>query len=195
MASVAQPRLMTAEEFLALPEEDGVERMLIRGELWEKPITRRNRFHTETEALITYYLLAWVRSQPRPRGKVHSGEVGVRLRRTPDTTFGIDAVYYSPDRAISAQGDDTTLLDGPPTLAVEILSPSDKVEDIQVKLDEYLAAGVPVVWVVDPHFKTVTIYRPGRGPELLHGQATLTDETHLPGFKVAVADLFPEGSD
>lgn len=73
---------------------------------------------------------------------------------------------------------------------MEILSPSDKVEEIQAKLDEYVAAGVPVVWVVDPHFKTVTVYRPDRGPELLHGSAVLAEETHLPGFGVAVAELF-----
>jgi hypothetical protein len=69
MGTVAPPRRMTAEEFLSLPTDDGVERMLIRGEVWEKPLTRRNRFHAATESLIAHLLWAWVRSRPRPKGK------------------------------------------------------------------------------------------------------------------------------
>ena len=189
--SVAAPtRPMTIEEFLALPTDDGIERMLIRGEVWEKPMTRRNRFHARLESLISHLLRSWSNSRPEPRGEVYSGEAGVRLTQAPPSVYGIDVVYLSAER-LASQPDDTTLLDGPPTLAVEILSPSDKIEEIQAKLDEYLTAGVPVAWVVDPHFKTVTVYRPDRGPEMLHGDAVLTDQTHLPGFAVAVTELFP----
>ncbi len=192
MATVAAERLMTAEEFLALPTDDSVERMLIRGEVWEKPMTRRNRFHSGTEAAVAYLLTAWLRTRPQPRGRVFSGEAGVRLTRDPDSIVGIDVAYFSPEQLRSAESADTTLLVGPPTLAVEILSPSDRIDEIQAKLDEYLGAGVPIVWVVDPHFKAVTVYRPGQGPVTLHGEALMQDETHLPGFRVAVAELFPE---
>lgn len=191
MATVAPTRLMTTEEFLALPTDDGMERMLIRGEVWEKPMTRRNKFHSRLESLIAQLLRNWNDSRPAPRGDVYSGEAGVRLTQDPDSTFGIDVVYLSAER-LAEQTDETTLLVGPPTLAVEILSPSDRIEEIQAKLDEYLASGVPVVWVVDPHFKAVTVYRPGKGPETLHGEALLEDEAHLPGFRVAVRELFPK---
>jgi len=46
---------MTTEELLALPE-DGVDRYLIRGLLREKPMTKRNRWHTRVEARIVYLL-------------------------------------------------------------------------------------------------------------------------------------------
>jgi hypothetical protein len=85
---------MTVEQFLALPD-DGVERDLIRGELREKPTTRRNRLHARTEARIGYFLLAWLEQQPSPRGDVLSGEVGCILRHEPATTVGIDVVYVS----------------------------------------------------------------------------------------------------
>ncbi|MEX0702042.1 MAG: hypothetical protein WD069_08095 [Planctomycetales bacterium] len=86
-ATETSSRLMTAEEFLALPE-DGMERMLIRGRLWEKPVTRRNRWHSWIEARIVYLLWDWLESQPKPRGLVHSGEAGFRLHRDPDTFVG-----------------------------------------------------------------------------------------------------------
>ena len=59
--------------------------------------------------------------------------------------------------------DDTTLVDGAPVLVVEILSPNDVQEQIDEKIDEYLAAGVLLVWVIDPHDRTVLIYRKGEG--------------------------------
>ena len=55
--------LMTAEEFLALPD-DGMERDLIRGEIREKPMTRRNRDHSGVEAKIAALLIIWLLQQP-----------------------------------------------------------------------------------------------------------------------------------
>jgi Uma2 family endonuclease len=179
---------MTTEELLAIPD-DGVERWLIRGQLREQGMTRRNRWHGGVEAKISYFLWAWLRQQPEPHGQVLSGEVGCRLRRNPDTSVGVDVMYISADLA-DREPEDTSLIDGPPILAVEILSPSDKLEEITEKVDEYLRAGVALVWVVDPHFHTVTVYRPDAAPQMFNVSEELTGEPHLPGFRVAVADIF-----
>jgi Uma2 family endonuclease len=93
----------------------------------------------------------WLDEQPEPRGELLAGEVGCRLQRNPDVTIGIDLVYLGPELA-SVHPEDCRVIDGIPTLAAEIFSPSDKFEDINEKLDEYLAHGVTVVWFVDPHF-------------------------------------------
>src|SRR5829696_2645871 len=98
-APVTAP-LMTTEELLALPQAD-VERQLIRGELREKRITRRNRRHSRTEANLAYFLGHWLRQQPEPRGEVLDGEAGFRLRRDPDTTVGIDVAYISAELSAS----------------------------------------------------------------------------------------------
>lgn len=86
--------------------------------------------------------------------------------------------------------DETTLVDGPPVLAVEILSPSDKQEEIDEKVAEYLAAGVALVWVVNARFRTVTVFRADAEPELFNVRQELSAEPHLPNFRVAVRDLF-----
>src|SRR5579875_2681732 len=120
MATVATP--MNTEELLALPD-DGMERWLIAGELREHPRehckTVRNRFHSRAMICIGTELELWRRQQPQPRGQVLGGEVGVRLSRDPDTTVGVDVVYVSAD-VIIRQTDETTLIEGVPTLAVEI---------------------------------------------------------------------------
>jgi Uma2 family endonuclease len=179
---------MTTAELLAMPE-DGVDRELIRGRLREKPMTKRNRWHSRIEAKISQVLLNWLERQPKPRGEVLSGEAGCRLRRNPDSTVGIDVVYISADLA-AHDPEETSLIDGVPVLAVEILSPSDKQEEINEKIDEYLVTGVAVVWVVDPHFQTVRVHRPGLPPELFNTGQELSGEPHLPGFRVPVADIF-----
>src|SRR6266851_7816155 len=123
MAMAAEPKLMTTEEMLALPE-NGVDRWLVRGQLREKPMTIRNRTHSRIMVRISYLLENWLERQPEPRGSVYCGEVGVRLRRDPDTTVGVDVTYVSAD-TMARQTDATTLIEGAPVLAVEILSPSD----------------------------------------------------------------------
>lgn len=123
--STAAARPMTTEQLLALPR-DGVERWLIRGKLREKPKTVHNRWHSRVLVNIGYWLTAWLLKQLHPRGQILGGQPGCRLRRSPDSTVGIDE-----------------------------------------KVDTYLDAGVRVIWVIDPHDRTVLVYRPNAEPELL----------------------------
>jgi Uma2 family endonuclease len=181
--------LMTLDEFLALPD-DGQERELIAGVLKEHPMTQRNRYHAKAEASIAYALNAWRLQQPEMRGDVLSGEAGFTLRRDPDSGVGIDVAYISPETAAAQADDQTTMINGVPILAVEILSPSDKQEDITNKIDEYLTVGVKLVWIVDPHFRTVTVHRGDGKPEFFTSDDELTAEPHLPGFRTLVRTFF-----
>jgi Uma2 family endonuclease len=79
--------------------------------------------------------------------------------------------------------------DGPPILAVEILTPSDQHGDVVDKVRDYLEVGT-VTWVVDPDFRTVTLHRPGEAREVLDDREELNGDPYLPGFRVAVAKLF-----
>jgi Uma2 family endonuclease len=194
MSAAVSTSLMTLEEFLRLPHDDRLDRELICGELRERPMTYRNRWHSHIEATIAYILNAWLRTLPRPRGKVYSGEVGCILRRDPDTIVGIDVAYMAAQAEV-LNVDGTSLLVGAPLLAVEILSPSDRFDDINEKVDGYLAAGVPLVWVVDPHFRTVRVHRPDAEPVLFNVEHELSGDPDLPGFRCAVAEIFEDLDD
>ena len=192
MTAATAPKLMTLEEFLALPE-DGVERWLIRGELREKrdtDMTRRNKRHSITEAQLTGRLWAWLQTQPHPRGEVVCGEAGVILRENPDTiTAGVDVAVITAAQADS-RDPDTSMIVGPPTLIAEVRSPNDTDEEVGERVDEYLDCGVPVVWVVSTRFRSVSVHRPGVSPVVLDDRGTLAGGPELPGFSCPVADLF-----
>jgi Uma2 family endonuclease len=188
MSSVVATSLMTTDDLLALPD-DGRERWLIRGELREGTMTVRNQFHSLLLINIGFFLKQWNDRQPLPRGKVLGGEAGFRLRQTPDTTVGIDVAYVGPEVA-SRRTASTTLIDGPPVLAVEILSPSDTQESIHEKIDAYLAAGTKLVWVFDSKYPLVTVYELGKNPTPLSANDTLTGDPHLPGLSIPVAAIF-----
>src|ERR1700722_1566540 len=188
MSTVTTLPMMTTDELLALPE-DGMERELIGGRLREREMTRRNPWHSSSLCFIVGLLQDWLKTRPRPHGRVFGGEAGFRIRKNPDTTVGIDVAYVSAEMA-AAIPRNAALIDGPPILAVEILSPSDKQEDIQDKVDEYLKSGVKLVWIVEPVFQTVTVYRPDAPPTMFNDTQELSAEPHLPGFRGAVAELF-----
>jgi len=191
MSVVETSRRMTTDELLAMPD-DGVERWLIRGELRENTETdmnRRNPDHARTCSNITAFLKIWLMKQPKPRGSVYVGDTMFKLRTDRESTLGIDVAYVSPELEARTPRR-SRLVDGPPVLAVEVLSPSDKVSDITEKVNEYLASGVAIVWIVNPDFELVTVCRCDSHPVAFDRLEELTAEPELPGFRVRVAELF-----
>ena len=189
MATTAPFRLLTLDEFRDLPEyEDGIERLLFRGEVVEEPITIRDKHHARVSCSLSHILGGWLENQDDPIGRAFAGEVGCELPEQ-NSSFGIDVAIFSHD-CLSRQDEESPYIVGPPLLAIEILSPSDSQKDIQRKVDIYLAAGVPLIWVADPHFKTVIVHKPGVTPEMKAGDEILCGGEVLPDFSVPVCKLF-----
>ena len=189
--STAVANEITLEEFLAIPD-DSVYREIRRGVLREfrgEDMTRRNKRHTKVEAAIAKVLGNWLDQQPPKTGEIHSGEVGCVIQRDPLTAVGIDVAYFDYDVA-NDDSTETSFIDGPPILAVEILSPSDTIEDITEKVEDYLAVGVALVWIVNPRFRTVEVFRPHADPQLFNIQQTLSADPFLPGFTTQVRAIF-----
>ena len=189
VATLTAKSLMTAEEFMAIPE-DGISRELIRGEVREFGMTLRNHMHAGVTANVTTLLNNWRLDLPRPRGKVSVGDAGFRLRRDPDVLVGPDVAYASAE-LVAATARVPSFYDGPPVLAVEVLSPSDKHEDIVEKIGLYLEAGV-VAWMIDPDLQIVQVHRPGHLPESFNASHELIGDPYLPGFRVAIAAIFED---
>jgi len=181
-------RTMTMRDLLAMPD-DGKRRWLIDGELHEEDMTRRNRFHSIAMANLSGELYIWRSRQSAPRGNVVCGEAAVQLSDDESTGFGVD-VAYVPANVMLKQGGDHTIILGVPSLVAEIVSPSTVYEELHEKIGIYLASGVPLVWVIDPHDKTVTIYRPGEEPTFANVRQELTGGDVLPGLVMPVARLF-----
>jgi Uma2 family endonuclease len=69
-----------------------------------------------------------------------------------------------------------------PDFVVELRSKTDDMSKLREKMEEYLAQGIRLGWLIDPKSGTVEIYRPGRLVEKLDKPATLSGEDVLPGF-------------
>jgi Uma2 family endonuclease len=78
-----------------------------------------------------------------------------------------------------------------PDLAIEVLSPTDDDANVRLKLTSYLNAGT-TVWIVDPDAETVEVYVPKQQPTKLSIKDTLYGSDVLPGFEIAVRDIFEE---
>ncbi len=78
-----------------------------------------------------------------------------------------------------------------PDLAIEVVSPNDLVYNLDEKLEDYRAAGFPLVWVVNPDSRLVRVHVPGRAVDEFRAGDTLTCDPLLPGFAVPVAGLMP----
>ena len=81
-----------------------------------------------------------------------------------------------------------------PDLAVEVISPTDVAENVQTKVAEYFQAGVTLVWVVYPLQSQVYVYQSPTQVRILTAANELDGGAVLPGFRLALAELFAESA-
>ncbi|MEO8084956.1 MAG: Uma2 family endonuclease, partial [Ardenticatenales bacterium] len=123
-------------------------------------------------------------------GRIFAAETGFILARNPDTVRGPDAAFLSYPRANLAP-DGAGFIEGPPDLAVEVVSPNDTEREVAAKVADYLAAGTPLVWVIRPKHRTITVHRGDAADVRVLGEGDMLDGGGvLPGFTVEVGRLF-----
>lgn len=83
-----------------------------------------------------------------------------------------------------------TFVPMPPDLAVEVLSPWDRIPDALAKTAMYLQAGVPLIWLIDPVKRTATVFRQDAAPLTIGEADSLDGGDVLPGFALPLAILF-----
>ncbi len=76
-------------------------------------------------------------------------------------------------------------------MAVEVISPSDRFDDVDAKVDDWLSHGCQLVWVVNPRRRTIAIYRSVRVTHVVGEADTLEASDLLPGWRLNVAAIFP----
>ena len=158
---------------------------LVRGEIVHMPPP--GGVHGHVCANICFALIAW--SRETDTGIVTANDSAVVTEHDPDSVRGCDVAYVSWSRLPSRELPKGAFRT-PPDLAVEVLSPSDRWNDVLAKVGEYLDVGVTEVWVVDPEDRSVDIYRSDRKPARLANGQTMASADVLPGFSCPVADFF-----
>jgi Uma2 family endonuclease len=180
-----QERLLTAEEFMLLPD-DGMRYELVRGELRRMPPAGAR--HEAVAAQVMLVVGGFVVSHRL--GRVF-GAPGFRLERNPDVVRAPDFAFIAAER-LPEGGVPDGYLDLPPHLLVEVISPNDSAADVQEKIAEWLHFGVPVVWAFYPKTHSVWVHRSATETTMLGPDDVLDGADVLPGFKCRVGDLFPD---
>lgn len=176
-------QLLTAAEFGALPDEGEYRIELVRGRLVRspRPMPLHARLVTRLGRLLDEFV------ENAGTGLVLT-EPGVVLARDPDTVRGPDLAFYSHDRV--PEGGYGAGFWGPPDLAVEITSPTNRASETQAKVTEYLDAGVRLVWVVDPPTRSVTAYAASGAARIVRAGEAIEGDDVMPGFRLPLATLF-----
>ncbi|HTU19860.1 MAG TPA: Uma2 family endonuclease [Gemmataceae bacterium] len=184
MAIAIEKALMTAEEFLRLPN-DGRLRELVRGRVvyMNVPAPRHGQICVKVVRLIGNF------ADEYHLGHVVSNDSGVPTERGPDTVRGADVAFYSYSRVPPGpfpQG----YLPVVPELVFEVRSPTDRWSPILAKVAEYLEAGVSVVCVLDQMTERCHVYRNEEEIQVFLTEQDLTIPDVLPEFRVVVRRFF-----
>lgn len=186
MATVAT-KPITADEFYDFvhrPENRDRVFELERGEIVE--MSRPGKLHGFVCANVIAILVLFARQ--RKKGYVCANDTGVVVEHDPDTVRGPDVMFY--EDAKRYEDLEKKFGKTPPLLAVEVLSPNDRIGKVNRRIKEQLEFGTGLVWVVDPESRNVTVYRAGKDYSLFEESDEITGEDVLPDFRCNVAEFF-----
>ena len=177
-------RLVTAEELLGLPD-DGMRHELIDGEL--RTLSPAGDEHGWVGMRLSGPLYAFV--EAHGLGRVYLAETGYLLARNPDLLRAPDVSFVRQER-VAAGGRIRGFREGPPDLAVEVLSPGDRPGEVAAKVATWLAYGTRLVILVDPDERRVWLHPAGAPPVELGEDDTIEGGDVVPGWRLPVRDLF-----
>lgn len=187
MATKTKPKRMTAEQFYkwaTRPENRDRRVELEEGEVVDVPSP--NRTHGYHCWLVIQVLTDYVRRHGT--GYLLTNDCGIIVSRKPDTVRGADVILFL--KPIEEQDFQYKYVEDVPDLIVEVISPSDTAKRVNRRVTQYLARGIPLVWLIDFEQITVTVCRPNEFPKVLDETDELSGNGVLPGFSCKVADLF-----
>jgi Uma2 family endonuclease len=176
----------TAEDLWQLEPEPGVRYELIWGELRAMPAGGGR--HGEIGSQAHWRLASYVFQQRL--GECYTSETGFYLFRDPEDVVVMPDVAFVRMERLPPETEREGYMEVVPDLVIEVVSPSDRPGKIKEKVDLYRAAGVPLLWLVEPMRRGVSVYRPGQ-PEQFFGETeTLSGEDVVQGFLLPIAALF-----
>ncbi|HXH70979.1 MAG TPA: Uma2 family endonuclease [Pyrinomonadaceae bacterium] len=181
-ATIEKP--ITVEDFYEIAFE-GFRGELVRGKLKETMPT--SILHGIIAGRIAGLL--WVFLLQNKLGEVLTAETGFRLF-VDEKTVRVPDVSFLSNEKLAEIKNVNKFYDGTPDLAVEVISPSETYNDVQGKLEDYLSAGVKMVWIIRPENKTVTTYRTLSDFKILRENEELNGDDVLPNFKCNLTDIF-----
>jgi Uma2 family endonuclease len=173
----------TAEEFLELPDHRGYE--MVDGVLEEMPMGSESgwvagELYRRMANYVIDHKLGWAfpaevlyRCFPDDATKFRKPDASfIRFGRLENGRIPAGFIPIAPD------------------LAVESVSPNDVATKLERKIQDYLSAGVRLIWIIYPETRTARVLRLNGQSSELHARDELGGEDVLPGFRVRLDELF-----
>ncbi|HWB33492.1 MAG TPA: Uma2 family endonuclease [Acidobacteriaceae bacterium] len=139
------------------------------------------------ESEVFTELAVWTRADGR--GKAFGPTAGFKLRDT--SVRAADAAWVSWRQVNSV---DPAEAKGFPSICpefvIEVRSQSDKLAELKAKMEEWIANGAEVAWLIDPIDRVVTVYRPGSEPECHHNPSSVQGTGPIAGFELVLARVW-----
>jgi Uma2 family endonuclease len=181
-APVSKEKIWTDRDLEALPK-DGYKRELIDGKIIMSPVHANHGIICIRLASLLFHFVA-----RRKLGEVLDSSTGFRLSQkvllSPDISFVSKAtlkkIFAGPDKFFT----------GAPDLAIEVLSPSDRMKEVYRKIDLYFEHGTRMAWLIDWKKEQIHIYTTDQIEALTRPQDVLSGSTVLPGFKCRLNRIF-----
>ena len=177
--------LLTGEDLLAVGDMGSCE--LIDGRIM--PMRPTGWRHGRIENLLGFELTLFVRQ--KQLGWVVVGEVGIYIRRDPDTIRAADVAFLSRKRVSKEPAEG--FLEVAPEVVIEVMSPTDRWQDLRKKIEDYFSIDVCQVWVIEPELRNVLVFDSPTQMRKFTEADHFEPDGVLKGLSLKVADLF-EGS-
>ncbi len=185
MTISTEKKVWTDAEFMALPK-DGHRYELVNGALVDMGNSGMENGYIA--CILTIVLGGYIRVNKL--GAICDSSTAFILKtgnkRSPDFSF------IAKNRLKGLSRPPRGFFQGSPDLAVEILSPSNTIEEIHGKIVEYFDNDTRLVWVIHPDEKYVLVYHSPEPDRFLRSADHLDEEEVVPGFSMAVAELFEQ---
>jgi len=172
---------LTFEDWQKLPEREGTIYELDEGELLMEPSSalRHNMIRQRIATALRQY--------------VESNNLGAVIeemdfRLGPDTIRNPDVAYITTEH-LKKIDLDRSPVEGAPALTVEVISPSNRADDMLKKTHQYLEAGSRAVWIVYPKSRLVEVYS-GSSVRTVKEPEALKEDRLFPGFSLSLSYVF-----
>jgi Uma2 family endonuclease len=184
MSTSATRTNYTPEDLLTMPDGDRYE--LVNGQLVEHTMSALASYI----AGMIYWLLHGFCWASKLGWVFPEGATYQCFSDDPERVRKADVSFIRLERMTAEQASVKGHLRVFPDLAVEVISPNDLYYEVESKAEEWLSAGVQMVWIVNPRARNVAVRRSNGTTTVLHENDELTGEQVIPGFRCRVRDLF-----
>ena len=178
---------MTDDEFFALCQLNRDLRLErnAEGDIKVMPPTGGETGNRNAE--ITGQLVIWTKQDGI--GAAFDSSTGFKLPNGADRSP--DAAWVQKSRlAVLTQEEKEKFLPLCPDFVIELLSPSDELEEVKAKMDEYIENGARLGWLLEPRSRRVYVYRPGESVIMIENTGQISGEPELPGFVLNLREIW-----